>query len=175
MALAHKPILEPRKLWQKLFECDYHAISFFPFFLFGDIRFDLVTGCQHIGKKQRNDIEINDWEENCWIGGLVSLSQEYKCPPMASSGSNIADCILSNEPLMQIEGGNANIFGSLEVKNGFWAWSESGRAENWTCHQNQRMEPADKGDEILPINHPQFLSDRNFISFPVYCKTCMRK
>ena len=94
---------------------------------------------------------------------------------MASSCSNIADCILSNEPLMQIEGGNANIFGSLEVKNGFWAWSDSGRAENWTCHQNQRMEPADKGDEILPINHPQFLSDRNFISFPGYCKTCMRK
>ena len=94
---------------------------------------------------------------------------------MASSGSNIADCILSNEPLMQIEGGNANIFGSLEVKNGFWAWSESGRAENWTCHQNQRMEPADKGDEILPVKHPQFLSDRNFTSFPGYCKTCMRK
>ena len=84
---------------------------------------------------------------------------------MASSGSNIADCILSNEPLMQIEGGNANIFGSLEVKNGFWAWSESGRAENWTCHQNQRMEPADKGDEILPVNHPSFYQIRILARF----------
>ena len=94
---------------------------------------------------------------------------------MASSGSNIADCILSNEPLMQIEGGNANIFGSLEVKNGFWAWSESGRAENWTCHQNQRMEPADKGGRDFARQPSSILSDRNLTSFPGYCKTCMRK
>ena len=44
----------------------------------------------------------------------------------------------------RLGGGNANIFGSLEVKNGFWAWPEFASAENQACHQNQRMDPADK-------------------------------
>ena len=85
-----------------------------------------------------------------WIGGLA-LSQEYKCPPHAIFwlqylGLHFVKWTRHANP--RLGGGNANIFGSLEVKNGFWAWPEFASAENQACHQNQRMDPSDKRTRI---------------------------
>ena len=109
-----------------------------------------VTFCRYWERR-----EIWYWDK--WLGGglvdwgIGPLSGVQMSPwwHLLPPISGIAFCQMNPACKSTSRGGgNANIFGSLEVKNGFWAWPEFASAENQACHQNQRMDPSDKRKRI---------------------------
>ena len=127
-----------------------------------------------MGKEGRCDIEINDWEDPGRSGGSGDWPslRSTNVPLMPSSGSNIWDCILSNEPGMQIR-----VWGeAMQIYLVHWRWKMvSGRGRNLPARKIKR---ATKTKGWTPqIRGPEFgqrclfLSDRNSASFPGYCKT----
>ena len=124
-----------------------------------------------IGKEERYYIEINDWEEGWWIGGLAP-SQEYKCPPDGIF------CLqyLGLHFVKWTPHANPRLGEAMQIYLVHWRWKMvSGRGRNLPARKIKRATktkgwtPQIRGGEFG--RRCLFLSDRNSASFPGYCKT----